>query len=351
MRKQDNATETSARTCLPLWPTWAAVVAVVACGDRASVADSPPFDATSDDVVAFSDVFEVVDAVVLEENDSVLNAVPRVKVDGQRFLVADPYAAQARIYTTRGELLWARGRQGQGPGEFMSVRTAQAMEDGRIAVIDLTLARITYFDLDASIDPVVEMLPFPVQDMISLSDERRLLVAAGPRVSDGEMPALHLWNTTARSVESSFFNPPLPPHLANTAGSTSSRPTTALGDTIWVAHPLLDTLYAFGLDGSPVRSIPLPPLNRQVQRGERPWTIGQFYFLGNGDIAIELSKAELETRTFAFALAIVDGQGSPKALLSETPNLYAVVDDLFYFQNPDRMETSQWIVARRRGQP
>ena len=349
MNEQDSATKTHARTCTPPWPAWVALVVIMACGDHTPVADSP-FDAASGDVAEFSDVFEVVDTVILEENDSVLNALPRVNSDGQRFLVTDPYAYQARIYTTRGELLWAGGKQGQGPGEFMSPHAAQMMEDGRIAVIDLTLARITYFDPNASVDPVVEMLPFFVQDMISINDERRLFVAGGPPVMNGEMPALHLWNEATAAVESSFFSPPVPSHLAKASRSTSVRPTTVLADTIWIAHPLLDTLYAFGMDGSPVRSIPLPPLNRKVQPNEMPWAIGRFHFLGNGDIAVRLWKAEPETRTFTQTLAIVDSEGAPKALLSTAPKLYAVVDDLFYFQNPDRMEPSHWIVARRRDQ-
>ncbi len=347
MNEQDSATKTHARTCTPPWPAWAVLVVIVACGNHTPVADSP-FDAASGDVAEFSDVFEVVDTVVLEENDSVLNALPVVNSDGQRFVVTDPYAYQVRIYTTRGELLWARGKQGQGPGEFMSPHAAQVIEDGRIAVIDLTTARITYFDPNASVDPVVETVPFFVQDMISISDERRLFVAAGPPVMDGEMPALHLWNEATAAVESSFFSPPVPSHLANANRRTSVRPTTVLGDTIWVAHPLLDTLYAFGMDGSPIRSIPLPPLNRQVQPDEMPWAIGSFHFLSNGDIAVRLWKAEPETRTFTRTLAIVDDEGDPRALLSSAPELYAVVDDLFYFQNPDRMEPSHWIVARRR---
>lgn len=125
-----------------------------ACADNASRRPPASFPFASDAVVSeFLEVFEVVDSLVLEENDSALVSLPDVRFDGEHFLMADVYAQQVRVYTRTGELVSSNGSRGDGPGQFHAPVSARRTRNGGILVTDALAARSTYYSSDALQDP------------------------------------------------------------------------------------------------------------------------------------------------------------------------------------------------------
>ena len=211
MTERKDATERSSpsRSLLRPWLLLAAA-AQGACAD--GLPPSFPFAAEAGAVAAFSDVFEVVDTVALEEADDVIIANPTVTFDGEHLVMSDMYAFQARVYATSGELLWAGGRQGSGPGEFTGPVMARRDRAGRIVVLDLTSSRATAFDLVAGTEPEVVDIPFVMTDQWDLDDGRKLVVGddLSSESSDRSRPLLHVWNPETRDVETPFLTPRIP---------------------------------------------------------------------------------------------------------------------------------------------
>lgn len=336
----------------PLLSMLVLVVASSACVDDARHPRPASFPFSPDAAVAeFSDMFEVVDSLVLEENDSTLVGLPIVSFDGTHFVTADMHSHQVRVYTKRGELVSSTGSRGEGPGQFRSPVSARRTREGGILVTDPGAWRSTHYRSDALRNPEVTPLPASIVtfDQIDLGDERTLLL--GPNLTtslDSVRRTLHIWNANSAEVDVSFFSNPFPQHLAEAAAFYATVEAEIAEDTIWAAAALSDSVYAFDLDGAQIKAIPLP-LSEQAGSMELLWVISAMYLLHDGDIAIRLSWTTApQTQEVTHYLAIVDRHGEPTALLRDTPKLYVVADDLFYFQNPNHLEPTQWIAARRR---
>lgn len=327
------------------------VVAQAACVDDASRRRPASFPFVPQAAVAeFSDVFEVVDSLVLEENDSTLVGLPLVSFDGAHFVMADMHSHQVRVYTKRGALVSSTGSRGEGPGQFRSPVSARRTRDGGILVTDPGTWRSTYYSSDASRNPEVTPLPASIVtfDQIDLGDERTLLLGPNLTISlDSVRRTLHIWNVDSAEIDVSFFSDPFPRHLAEAAAFYATVEAEIAEDTIWAAAALSDSVYAFDMDGVRIKAIPLP-LSDQAGSTELLWVINAIHLLHDGDIAVRLSWTTAPTQEATHYLAIVDRQGEPKALLRDTPRLYVVADDLFYFQNPNYLQPTQWIAARRR---
>ena len=199
-----------------LFAMLATFVVQAGCGDASSrPAASYPFSPDADQAVAgFADVFQVVDTLVMAENDSVVIGSPLVHFDGEHFVMADLFSAQVRLYTRSGELLWARGRHGDGPGEFLSPLSARRTTDGRVVVADISATRATYFEPASDLEPATEDVPFLILDYIDVGNGRRLIVGEALGASGRPQSLLHLWDAASHTVERSFMADPFPPELA-----------------------------------------------------------------------------------------------------------------------------------------
>ena len=324
-----------------------------ACSENASRRLPPSFPFAHDAGVSeFSDVFEVVDSLVLEESDTTLVGLPSVSFDGEHFLMADMNAYQVRVYTTAGAVVSSTGSRGSGPGQFSSPLSARRTDDGGILVTDI--GRSTYYGSDALRDPKVTRLP-PVLafDQNDLGFGQTLLVGPSTATSTGERQMLHIWNADSAKTVASFFPDPTPEHLADAAHMFALVDAEIARDTIWAATALSDSVYAMNMDGTRIKTIPLPLLY-QTGPMEDLWRIVDLFLLDNGDIAVHLSSLaeprviSMESMQDIYHLAIVNRHGEARALLRDTPLLHVVADDLFYFQNPNHLEPNRWIAARRR---
>ena len=77
--------------------------------------------------------------------DAGLSQVGNVLVDGDRLLVAQPLEQRVRIFSTEGDFLGFKGRQGEGPGEFEWV-SGMGLRDELVWVHDEVLRRVQHFD-------------------------------------------------------------------------------------------------------------------------------------------------------------------------------------------------------------
>ena len=105
-------------------------------------------------------------------------ATPVVSFDGERFLMADVHSFQVRGYAVDGSLLFAAGRRGGGPGEYLAPMRASRALDGGIRVIDGPAMRSTYYPPSAPRDPRTEALPFSAYKQIDLGVDHRLVAGS-----------------------------------------------------------------------------------------------------------------------------------------------------------------------------
>ena len=110
-------------------------------------------------------------------NDTLFSWVPylRVTADGQRVFVLEPNTGTVTVWTPEDSLLFAVGRQGEGPGEFVLPYRMHIHEDGSFYVRDSQ--RFTYFSASGELvrtvpgpPPLVSYQGFRVQVDALLQD-------------------------------------------------------------------------------------------------------------------------------------------------------------------------------------
>ncbi len=90
----------------------------------------------------------LVTQVALQEPESLYLASPRVMAfsDAGDFWVADGYHERVVRYNRQGAPVAVVGRKGSGPGEFRAVGMILPLGDGRVAIADNGLRRLSFFD-------------------------------------------------------------------------------------------------------------------------------------------------------------------------------------------------------------
>lgn len=80
------------------------------------------------------------------ESDPLFRVTAGLLEGEQRILLVNAGSYQMRWYDLDGRLLGAHGGRGSGPGEFQRISSAQRVGDGRVAVNDGLLQRVTVLD-------------------------------------------------------------------------------------------------------------------------------------------------------------------------------------------------------------
>lgn len=80
-----------------------------------------------------------------------------LRLTGGEIAVGDFGTHQVRGYSPEGALLWASGRQGEGPGEFRWITDLSRTRGDSIVVFDRSLARATILDGDGTLGRVVSL--------------------------------------------------------------------------------------------------------------------------------------------------------------------------------------------------
>lgn len=194
----------------------------------------------------------------LEENQEVINVVPRVAVAGSgSYLVGDAQENQLRIYAPDGRLRTRFGRRGSGPGEFTHVAASLRLRDGRILATDMGGA-LTFFDSTGA--NVLHTARTPIEPLYTAVELNDSILAITGRLGGSDTSALiHLWNTRSDRIVRSFFHPTPPERWMQPVYVFSGMTDIAVhGDTIATLFALKDTVFLLGTDGRRVRRIPVP---------------------------------------------------------------------------------------------
>ena len=73
----------------------------------------------------------------------------------------DPKDIRIRVFNSRGKLLRAFGKKGQGPGEFQGPGYLVITPDRKLVVSDVLNRRLTYFTLEGELDKVISLKTLP----------------------------------------------------------------------------------------------------------------------------------------------------------------------------------------------
>lgn len=350
---------------------WGLVLA--ACGgDEAPASSAAPSESSSVAAAvaagssALGDVFEVVGSLELEENHEVVTVRPMVAVgEPGELLVTEPLEGQVRVYGEDGRLRANAGRKGDGPGEFTLPVAAHRARDGELLVADPVQKRLTFLSSSGPDSvQVADMAGIVLVGAQDLGEDRYLLAGyrAGPGGAPGEF--LHLWNRSTGETERSFLLMRVPEEMRALAMTMSAVVAVVEADTIWAAWSIPDTLYKFNTDGDRLAALPLAlprPGTANPRGGEATrdpvsmqeefdavTQVSNIFLLGGGEIVIQ----SMQTRgnDAVWDLLVMDRQGNDLWKRMDTPRLYVVANDLFYFQNPSSVHPNKWIVAKWAGE-
>ena len=319
-----------------------------------------PVDAELVDMAAFSESFEVVRSLTLAESDQAMTVRPLVTNDGRgQLLVSEPMEGQVNVYGFDGELRAVLGRRGEGPGEFAFPLIAHPTSDGGVVVGDVELSRLTFFPPAGEGDPEVVATPVEaIQGAQDLGDGRYLL--AGTISGEDQPRFFHIWDRAANRLERSFLPMGVPEESRAYASSFQGASATLEHDTIWAVWALSDTLYKFDTQGELLDRLPLPlvrPMGELPRAGgvvsdpadrqsmfDRMTEVFGVYILRGGDLVVQ----SLQTRDFdaVWDLLIIDRLGRLVWSAPNMPRLFALEDDLFYFDDPASVLPNRWLVAR-----
>ena len=115
------------------------IVADFAPTAELSIADERPGGAASDSLVRFygRDTLEVTIGAMDAPQEEVFGEIAQVAFTGDRIVILDSKAAEARVFDLEGALGEVIGRPGRGPGDFASPRTLAVDSAGRLYIGDL----------------------------------------------------------------------------------------------------------------------------------------------------------------------------------------------------------------------
>ena len=72
----------------------------------------------------FNDAFQIIEKIKLSQEKELISVISDFKVDSEGNLwIADNKSYRIRKYNQKGKLILSFGRRGQGPGEFMRIRS------------------------------------------------------------------------------------------------------------------------------------------------------------------------------------------------------------------------------------
>jgi len=127
-----------------------AALALACGGDRPGhgTGGAPPVRSRTTVQRSWEEVFQVGGGV----QDTLLQSPTGLAADGNGVYVADPSAGRVLRFDRAGQLVFAEGRPGGGPGEFRSLRDVEVDDRGLAWVLDRGNARITILGPDGRVE-------------------------------------------------------------------------------------------------------------------------------------------------------------------------------------------------------
>jgi hypothetical protein len=303
----------------------------------------------------------------LEFRDSAASGAINVHLDRMAgFVVADAGQTQVRVYSDESnepELLWARGRKGDGPGDFQVLRSAVRTSSADVVALENS-GRLTIFDASGNLKRTVPTGLNPAFNIWLINDSTLLI--SGRRTGGSDSLLLHVWDLRRDRFITSFFEVPPHPARFDEAYRYSGWANAALlgGDTVAITFPLADTLYLYRTDGSAVDKfkLPLEHYRRLRDPGPRDQTpearvewrnsytrLSQVFRAPDGSIYIQYYNLSGLDPVWGIARFFMDRDRLHKSF--EVPNSYRLLgisprDSSLYFLRTDLIESTTWSLGR-----
>lgn len=308
-------------------------------------------------LMTFSEAFDVVSTISLEENDSIINVTPVVTPDASgRFVIADAGENQIRIYNQSGQLVEAIGQKGQGPVEFLSLRAALSLPNGRLLAFERS-GRVHLLNPRTNQSIATAQLAVSPLYGAEVIDDTTILVLGYFADSARAGPArlIGLLDPENLQVEKTFFPVPVGEEWATEARHFGHAMGAVSGDTIAALFSLTDSLYFFGLDGTLIESreinseqfrpmvshVPVGSSSREL--GEWLSSFSMFYQMHwQGDkMFMQFTDGVGPNRVFR--LVAVDRTGSRLFEVNQTPPLVSGYGRSLFFVHPDSIVPNTWV--------
>ncbi|WP_420637353.1 6-bladed beta-propeller [Candidatus Palauibacter sp.] len=91
------------------------------------------------------------------DGSSLFGVTDVIRLRDGRILVAEGGSGALKFFDSQGAFLRSLGRTGDGPGEFRSLYRVAELEDGRLAVLDPLLRRVTVFSADGGLEETYQV--------------------------------------------------------------------------------------------------------------------------------------------------------------------------------------------------
>ena len=206
-----------------------------------------------------------------------------IRLRDGRILFAEGGSGALKFFDSQGAFLRSLGRTGDGPGEFRSLYRVAELEDGRLAVLDPLLRRVTVFSADGGLEETYQVF--------RRFDETGRRVDPYGFLADGTLVGLEM--VEGEGVEThygdypgsvlTYREPIVQPVLIDTAGralpfgrpapgseTVSQMQVSTGGDNVRVGGRLVSVPFLRTLMGSRARHTDCSGADRRVY-GRRVW--------------------------------------------------------------------------------
>jgi hypothetical protein len=296
---------------------------------------------------------ETPEALVVEPN---LRRMP-----GGGWLSWETRGHQVRIYEESGTLKTVFGREGQGPGEFSSLRGVDVLPDGRVVAIDGRGQLSVWNALRGALE-------FEFQSRVEAPFGLAIASASVVVVSARGAPnteLLHLVDLRSRARTESFFSPTIPPNAFTPYVTVAHPPIVVAAGRIYRAVPPYDSIWSVGI-ASPHTATAFrvaasrltrngPPVS--IQSGgpaaARAWItssshVGTFGRTSDGGWIVQVWGGPLREGKPTRSLVRLRSDGQRVWEVDNAPSLLAVEEDRLYLWDPEGLEPNRIRVARLR---
>jgi hypothetical protein len=200
---------------------------------------------------------ERVGTLTLEETDSARVRAPMVEPDPRGgYLMIDRDAGQVRRYGTDGQLLWAHGRRGSGPGEYDRLAGVARLMDGTVLVLEVDGAATIVDSAGTRALRTWNTGLRNVERAVVVDDS--LVLTSGWLFPEPSGPRLHLLHLRRGTPVVAFFAPFDALEAKLLATNLFYVPIARSADELAAVFPATDTVYFFSLDGTDRGKLPFP---------------------------------------------------------------------------------------------
>lgn len=189
-------------------------------------------------------------AVELAQTDSVFVSEPSaLAVTDDRLFVADAGTSSILVYDRNGAFLHGIGRRGRGPGEFVAPAAMSVIGEGRMAIADAALQRISIIDKQFA---VTQTLRVPVQALSLSAVPQGFVLGAQDPISKTSALYARIADSSVRRFGS------LPNALVENPQLAASYPFSVVAyvsERVVIGFTGSEWLYRATLDGKIVDSV------------------------------------------------------------------------------------------------